>query len=117
MGLNNNGKNVALSGLAAVASYVSLHTADPGTTGTGEVSGGSPAYARKAITWNAPAAGNLDSSNVPVFDIPAGTTVTHFGLWSASTGGTFYGGNAISASEAFAAQGEYSLDDADVALT
>lgn len=117
MGLNATAKNLMLNALGAVAGYASLHTADPGASGTGEVTGGSPAYARKAVTWNAAASSNLDSSNAPVFDVPAGTTVTHFGLWSASSGGTFYGGQSLSASETFTAQGDYTLDDADVNLT
>src|SRR4051812_26618256 len=78
--------------LAAVAVFVSLHTADPGSSGTSEVSGGSPAYARKAITWTSAASGVLSASNAPVFDVPAATTVGWAGLWSASTAGTFYGG-------------------------
>ena len=117
MGLNAGSKNLMLDALGAVTGFVSLHNSDPGATGTGEISGGTPAYARKAVTWNAAASGNLDSSNVPLFDIPAGTTVTHFGLWTAATGGTFRGGDPLSASETFAAQGTYSFDDLDVNLT
>ena len=113
MALSNAGKDVMLDALADVAVYVSLHTADPGTTGANEATGGSPAYSRKSITWNTAANGNLDSSNQPVFDVPAGT-YSHFGLWSAATGGTFYGGGALSASETFAAQGTYTLTDADI---
>lgn len=105
-----------LDELATVAGWSSLHTASPGTTGTNEVSGGSPAYARKAITWNAASAGNLDNNANPVFDVPGSTTVTHFGLWSASTGGTFYGGDALSANETFSSQGTYTLSDVDIAL-
>lgn len=115
MGLNNTAKNLMLEELAGVAVWASIHTADPGTTGTSEVSGGSPAYARKAITWNAASGGNLDNNANPVFDIPAGTTITHFGLWSASSGGTFYGSGDIT-DETFAGQGTYTLSDADVSL-
>ena len=91
MGLSTDGKNLMLDELATVAGFSSLHTADPGGAGSNEVTGGSPAYARKAITWNPAASGNLDNSNAPVFDIPGSTTVGWFGLWSLSTGGTFYG--------------------------
>jgi hypothetical protein len=56
----------------SLALYASLHTADPGTTGTSEVAGGSPAYARKSLTWT------------------AGSSITHAGIFSASTSGTFY---------------------------
>ena len=115
MPLNNNAKNAMLDHLATLAVFASLHTADPGTTGTSEVSGGSPAYARKAITWNAAATGNLDNNANPVFDVPA-TTVSFVGFWSAATAGTFYGSADVT-DEVFAAQGTYTLADADITLT
>lgn len=115
-GLNNTSKNLMLDALGAVAVWASLHTADPGTTGTSEVSGGSPAYARKAITWNAASGAGLDNNANPVFDVPAGTTITHFGLWSASSAGTFYGSGDIT-DEVFGGQGSYTLSDADLTLT
>lgn len=114
MPLNDAGKGVMLNALAGVALYASLHTASPSTTGANEVTGGSPAYARKLIDWGVVASGNLDDDAVPAFDVPAGTTVTHFGLWSAVSGGTFYGGDALSASEAYSGQGTYTLTDLDV---
>ena len=116
MPLNNTAKNLMLDQLATVAVYASLHTADPGSTGTSEVTGGSPAYARKSITWNSAATGNLDNNANPVFDVPASTTVTHVGFWSASTAGTFYGSADIT-DETFAAQGTYTLTDADISLS
>ena len=115
MPLNNTAKNLMLDALGGVISHVSLHTADPGATGTSEVTGGS--YARKSITWNAAATANLDSSNQPVFDVPGGTTITHAGYWSASTAGTFYGGRPLPSSEAFGADGTYTLTDVDENLS
>lgn len=112
MPLGDAGKHAMLDGLAAVATRVSLHTGNPGTTGTSEVVGGS--YARQLITWNPASGGELDDSNQPVFDVPAGTTVTHFGLWT--TGGTYLGGDALSAPETFATAGTYTLTDADVTV-
>ena len=109
------GKNVMLNALAAVAVFASLHTSNPGDTGTNEVTGGSPAYARKAITWNAASGGSIDDSNVPVFDVPSGTTVSYVGLFSAVSGGTFYGSSDVT-DEVFAAQGTYTLTDMDLDL-
>lgn len=117
MGLSTASKNLMLDALGAVAVYASLHTADPGATGTSEVAGGSPAYARKAITWNAASSSDLDNNANPTFDVPASTTITHFGLWSAVTAGTFYGGGALSATEIFTGQGQYTLTDVDATLT
>jgi hypothetical protein len=115
MGYSTNAKNSMLDHLGTEAVYASLHSADPGDTGTNELSGGSPAYARKAITWNAAAAGSMDDSNVPVFDVPAGATVLYVGLWSAVTSGTFYGA-ALVTQENFGGQGTYTLTDMDLDL-
>jgi hypothetical protein len=38
---------------AARITHLSLHTASPSTTGANEATGGSPAYARKSVTFNA----------------------------------------------------------------
>lgn len=76
--------------------YVSLHTADPGTTGASEVVGG--AYARVAVSWGAASGGSVSNSGALSINIPASTTVTHFGIWSASTAGTYYIGGALSSS-------------------
>lgn len=108
-------KNLMLDALADVAVFVSLHDDDPSTTGANEVSGGTPAYARKAITWNDAASGSLDSSNTPEFDVPASTTVAYVGFWSEATDGTFYGSADVT-DEVFAAQGTYTLSDADLDL-
>lgn len=74
--------------------FVSLHTADPGTTGASEVTGGT--YARVAVTWGAPSAGAVANSNALTINLPASTTAAYFGIWSASTVGTYYIGGALS---------------------
>jgi hypothetical protein len=96
--------------------YASLHTADPGTTGADEVTGGTPAYARKALTWAASSGGSKGASLV-TFDVGAGTTVTHFGLWSAVSGGTFLGGSALPAPEVYGSQGTLAVSITATATT
>lgn len=66
--------------------HLGLHTALG--SGGAEVTGGSPAYARQAITWSAAASGSKSISGTETFDVPAGTTVMAVQLWSASTAGT-----------------------------
>lgn len=70
------------------ATHASLHSADPGTTGTSEISGGAPAYARKPITWAAGTSDGVVTGSV-TFDVPASVATTHAGLWTALTAGTF----------------------------
>ncbi len=109
------GKNLMLDQLGASAVYGSMHTANPGSTGASEVTGGSPAYARKSLTWNAASAGSKTLSNSPTFDVPAGTTVAFLGLWSAPTGGTYYGYIDVT-DEVYAAQGTYQVTSGSIDL-
>jgi hypothetical protein len=107
MALSNAGKDALLEGLASVAVYASLHTADPSTTGANELTGGS--YARESISWAAAALGNLATNANIVFDVAADRTITHVGYWSAETSGTFYGGRVLDASQTFATAGTYTI--------
>ncbi|HNW62739.1 MAG TPA: hypothetical protein PKJ32_07040 [Piscinibacter sp.] len=76
--------------------YLSAHSADPGTTGASELSGGG--YARQAIVFGT-ATGGAIANNAAISIPNAGTTaVTHFGVWSASTGGTYLGGFPLASS-------------------
>lgn len=76
--------------------YVSLHTADPGTTGASEVTGGT--YARVAVTWTSPASGQTQNVGALSINLPASTTASYFGVWSAASTGTYYIGGALSPS-------------------
>lgn len=93
MPFSDYGKNKMLDNLdesvAGGALYASLHTAYS-TTGTNEVTGGTPAYARKAVTWAAAAAGSKATSAAVTFDVPA-TTVAFVGFWDAVSAGNFVG--------------------------
>ena len=109
------GKNAMLDALSGLAVFVSLHEADPGESGINEISGGTPAYIRKAITWSAASGGSLDSSNQPEFDVGAGKTVAFVGFFSAESGGIFYGAADVD-DEVFTNQGTYTLTDADLDL-
>jgi hypothetical protein len=103
------GANRMLDGLTGGVGYVSLHTADPSTGGTSEVTGGSPAYARIAITWTA-ASGSATANSIQiVFNVPTGITIRYIGYWSALTAGTFYGSRILDAAQTFTSQGTYTL--------
>jgi len=106
-GLVDAGKNLLLEGLATGVSYVSLHTADPNGTGSGEVSA-SP-YARKSVDWAAAASASISSASAIVFDVPGSTTIEYLGYWSASTSGTYYGSRALDVSQTYATPGTYTI--------
>lgn len=120
MPYENAAKHRMLDALVGTASgaaltHASLHTASPAGAGGSEVSGGAPAYARKSITFSAAAAGAIDSSNQPIFDVPGATTVTHVGFWTAITAGTWMAYADVT-DEVFGGQGTYTLTDADMDL-
>lgn len=104
MPLTNASKETAATAVTALGSWVSLHTADPGTTGASEATGGSPAYARKQTTWTAGSSDGVVAGSEVTIDLAA-NTYTHFGIWSAATGGTFVGGGSIT-STTLSAQGQ-----------
>lgn len=62
----------------------SLHSAFPGATGASEISGGIPAYARKAITMAAASGGQRLLSAGVTFDVPMATTVRWVGFWDSA---------------------------------
>lgn len=80
-----------------------------------EISGGDPAYARKAIGFNDPVEGAIDdSTNGAVVDVPA-CTVNYAGFFTANTAGVLLALVRL-AEEVFPAQGTYTVDDADLDL-
>ena len=94
MRLSAAAKNVMLDALdesqAAGAKFASLHSAYS-ATGTNELTGGTPAYARKAATWNNAAAGAKAINGTIVFDVAAAAVVRFVGFWDAVTAGNFLG--------------------------
>lgn len=106
-GLNDTALNLMANALAAAATHASLHSADPGTTGTSETTAG-----RQPIAWDAAANGDLSLTGTEAFTGgTASGACTYVGLWSASTGGTFYGGFPLTGDQTFNASGEYTLND------
>lgn len=77
-------------GAGVGATHLSLHSAYS-STGANELTGGTPAYARKAATWS-PASGRSKALTTGVtFDVPAAATVRWIGLYDAVTAGNFLG--------------------------
>ena len=117
MPLNSDGKDVGLDAVAAVITYLSLHTDVIGGGTANEVTGGTPAYARKAATWDPASAGSVGLSNDPVFDVPASTTIKRVGFFGHATASTPYYGDADITDQAFTAQGTYTVTAGTIELT
>lgn len=99
----------------ATALYASLHTADPGESGTNEVTGGT--YGRQAISFNTAATKATTNTATIDFTLMPVATVTHVGLWSAASGGTFWWGGTLTASKTTAAGDTLRIAAADFDVT
>lgn len=106
MAFSVSAENAAVGAIAAAATWISLHSADPGTTGASEITGG--AYTREQTAWGSVSNSSVTGSAV-TSDVPAGTTITYWGLWTAASAGTFHYGGQLPASETFGSNGTYSL--------
>ena len=113
MPITTDGKNEGLDALAALADYAALFSDDAATT---EISGGTPAYARKALTWGAASGGVVAITNEPEFDVPAGATVRAVGFMTLLTGGVLLAYHNVT-DESFGAQGTYTLTAASMTLS
>jgi hypothetical protein len=102
-------RNVGVDAIAALGLRWALHTGDPGgaNSASNEVTGGSPAYARKAVAWNAASGGTATQNGDVVLDVPAGTTVSWISLWN--TAGTVRYLKKDVTDEVFGAQGTYTI--------
>ena len=101
------------------ALYVSLHTADPGETGANEVAPGGYTYTRQAVNFDAPAGkATQNSALLEWLNMPA-VTITHLGLWDASSAGNFWWGGPFSSQVPLSAGNTFQikLADLDIALT
>lgn len=94
--------NAAATVQTTPATWISLHDGDPGTTGENELG-----ISRQQTTWGAAVDGARGGSEV-FFPVAAGTRVTHWGLWTASGGGTFYSGHQVD-EETFGHNGVYAI--------
>lgn len=105
-----------------VGTYVSLHTADPGDTGANEVTASQwPTYARVHAEqagsigsgWSAPTNGESRNTNMliyPTFDGAAALTITHFGIYDATSGGNLLVHSQLTAARILAADDVFLFD-------
>lgn len=87
---------VCNNGSFAVAQpWVSLHTGDPGETGANELTGGS--YGRQSASFAAASGGSCDTDATLDFTGMPSATITHVGMWDASSSGNFLVGGSLTA--------------------
>jgi hypothetical protein len=84
---------------AAGGGYLQFHIGDPGASGTSNQAGSTT---RIAVAWPAASSGSATQTGTATLASWAGgsQTLSHYSLWSASTGGTFRGSGTFTASRA-----------------
>lgn len=90
--------------------YLALFTSDPTDAGTGtEVSGGG--YARQTIAFSASSGGATSNSAKVTFPVATASwgTITHIGLYDASTAGNMLWHGALSTSKAVATDDTFEI--------
>ena len=105
--------------------WVSAHTADPTDAGTATETTGT-SYARVAVTcstanWTAPGVGGLtDNVSAITFPTAGGSwgTITHVGIYDASSSGNLLLSGSLSASKAITTSDtlEFAIGDLDITL-
>jgi hypothetical protein len=107
-GITNVLANEMLIRASSYALFISLHNADPGSTGANEQSGAP--YGRRAAAWTPPTSGALRIAGPVHMAVNAGSNVGFYGLWTTTSGvSSFCGGSSLSAVEAFVAAGTYTV--------
>jgi hypothetical protein len=106
MAISTNAMKEALAvAYGGQALFGALYTTAPGGSAGTEPSGGAPAYARKALSWNAGTSDGVVTATA-VFDVPSGATIVGAGVHTAATAGTYLDGTTVT-SQAFSSQGTY----------
>jgi hypothetical protein len=109
MAYTNAAKDAAVNAVRALLTsnigHVSIHTADPGTTGANEATGTS--YARGASTFPLASGGTGSTGTQASVTARTGATTaaTHVGIWTATSGGAFICGIPLTTPENFSTAG------------
>ena len=104
MALNSAALVAAATAVNTSITFMQLHSAAPNAGYTTNQVG-----ARVAVTGTVSGSGVITWSTVAFTGLPASSPVTHISYWSASTGGTNYGGDALTGDLAANASGSYTV--------
>lgn len=110
MPLSTAGKNAAAAGTAAAITHFGIATSDPGTTGANPSSASRVAAGWVANTSN----GDIVATNKNFTGGAASGPATYVTYWSAATGGTFLGAEALTGDQTFNAAGEYTVSSVTI---
>lgn len=99
---------------APTAFWVKLHTGDPGAAGAGNAAGETT---RKQASFAAASGGAITTDAALEWtNVSTSETYSHVSYWSASSGGTFLGSDALEASRAVTAGDNFTIAAGDIDL-
>lgn len=104
MALNDAALVVAANAINTAIGFLQLHSAAPNATYTTNAVG-----SRVASTGTVDADGDITWSTVSFSGLPASSPVTHVSYWPTATGGTSYGGSALTGDLSANASGSYTI--------
>lgn len=114
MALNDGGVALLASALQGVTTYMQVHTAAAGTSGTDNI-----ATPRLPIFWTSPSAGSWGlASPLRFISGPPSGVAYSVSLWDAESDGTFYGEYVLTSGDlVFNEQGEFLVTALDFNIT
>ena len=99
---------------AVTATYLKLHTADPGEAGT---TAAATEATRKVVTFSAASSGSMTSSaTVEWTNVSTTETYSHWSLWDASTSGNCLWSGALASSAAVTAGDTFQITSLTLTL-
>ena len=106
---------------APAAVYLALFTSDPTDAGSGtEVSTSGTAYSRQSIAFSSASSGSTSNSADVEFSQATGSgfgTVTHFGIYDASTAGNLLFHGALTSSKTIDAGDVFKIASGNLSIT
>ena len=107
MALNNTAMTVAATALQGALGYAQLHSAAAGGSGTSNLC----SSGRVAVTWGSITGAGVFGlgSNLNFTGVAANGAVYSVTLWSASSGGTFYGEFVLTGDATANSSGQYTV--------
>jgi hypothetical protein len=104
MALNDAALVVAANAVDGVITHMQLHSGARGASGTTNAVG-----SRVAVDGTVDADGDISWTNVAFTGLSASQAVAEVSYWSASTGGTYYGGTVLTGDATANAAGAYTI--------
>jgi hypothetical protein len=99
---------------AVAATYVKLHTGDPGEAGT---SNAATETTRKAVSWSAASSGSISSSaTLEWTNVSTTETYSHWSLWDNSTAGNCLWSGGLASSAAVTAGDTFQITSLTLTL-